>query len=182
MIMRKLRLKTKPDEGKVPNDVARWVETYVERRLAEEKKDRSFQLFTILINMVGLAETQYVSAIATYHMIEEDRAIANQNLMRSDWIQAWSSPHREWVVACVEEDAIQDSFAAMMKKLDKLAVRLAPEDLKAYNEYRDKTPERIEAPFSALFERMQREVATEPETERSWVRRLDAADDLDFEL
>ena len=182
MTTRKLRLKTKPDEGKVPNDIARWVESYVERRLAEEKKAQSFQRFAILISMVDLAEAQYVSAVALFHMIEEDRATANQNLMRNDWIQAWSSPHREWVVSCVEEDAIQDSFAAMMKKLDQLAVRLAPEDLRAYKEYRDKTPERIEAPFSALLERMQREVATEPDTERSWVRRLDAADDLDFEL
>lgn len=175
--MRKLRLKTKPDEGKVPNDVARWVETYVERRLAEEKKAQSFGSFTTLIGMVTLAEAQYVSSIALYHQMSKSHATFSES-----WIQAWSNSDQHWTVSGVEEDIIQSNFRHTLGKIDHLAASLASEDLKAYKEYRKKTQDRVEAPFGELLREAREEAAGTTQAERSWVRRLDAADDLDFEL
>lgn len=151
MNTRKLRLKTKPDEGKVPDDIARWVESYVGRRLTEDRKRQSVQLLDTLVTMLTLAETQFASAILNYHAA----VISKPDSVDREWLNQWTGSRGEWQIAGASEDLLHSSFDKAVDAIDRLAESLAPEELERYKEYRKGISRRVDSAFAHLLESAQ---------------------------
>lgn len=165
MNTRKLRLKTKPDEGKVPDDIARWVESYVGRRLAEERKRQSVQLLDTLLAMLALAETQFVSAILNYHAA----SVSRPDEIDSEWLNQWTcTPRAEWQIDGVSEGILHSSFDKAVAAIDTLAESLASEELEQYKEYRNGISKRVDSAFAHLIRAAQEASASTT----TWVNTL----------